>query len=98
MATINAKDKLEDLNLNLTDYDEIVIGSPIWNARLSSPINTIFHELDFSNKKLTFLFYSGSGAGPKAVKKVLSKYPNAKIIFLKEPQKHKEELKKIKNI
>lgn len=94
-ASINYRDKLKEFNYNISDYDEIYIGSPIWNARLSSPINTVIDNLEVEKRPLTFVLYSGSGTSPKATVKIKEKFPDAKIIDLKEPKKNKEELKKL---
>ena len=80
---------------NTGNGDRIIIGSPIWNGRFSSPINTVLSKLDLTNKEVTFLFYSGSGEGKHALKRVNKEYPNAKTLILKEPKKHKDELKKL---
>ena len=95
LAGIKHKDKLVDFDENIEEYDEIVIGSPIWNGRFSTPINTVLSKLNLKDKKVTFLFYSGSGEGEKAVKRVKKEYPEARIFILKEPKKHPEELSKI---
>ena len=87
---IKYEDKLIDFNNNIKEYDEIIIGTPIWNSRLSSPINTVLKTIDFKDKKVSFILYSGSGKSTEIINK---KYPNAKIIDLKEPKKNKEELK-----
>ena len=93
-ALINYKDKIEKLNINLNDYDEIIVGSPIWNARVSSPINTLLDSIE-KDKKVSFIFWSGSGTSPAATKKLRLEYPSSKIIDLKEPKSNNNELKKI---
>ncbi len=98
LAGTKHKDKLEGFDENIEEYDEIIIGSPIWNARVSSPINTVLSKLDLKEKELSFVFYAGSGEGKKALKRINKEYPNAKIIFLKEPKKNPEELKKLKEL
>ena len=97
-AGIHYQDPLVDFYSDVTLYDEIVIGSPIWNARFSSPINTVLEKLNLTNKNLTFVLYSGSGKSPKATQKIHENYPNAKIIDLQEPKKNKEELKKLEEL
>ena len=82
-------------NLILIDYDKIVIGSPIWNDRISAPINSVLSLLDLKDKDLSFVFYSASGKGNHAIEKVKNLY-GAKSIILKEPKTNKEELKKLK--
>ena len=94
-AGINKKPKLINYNNDVKEYDEIYIGSPIWNGRLSCPINTVLKETNLENKKISFILYSGSGEAKHAVKRINKLYPNSKIIILKEPKKYNEELKKI---
>ena len=94
-AGTNKKDKLIDFNTDISNYDEIVIGSPVWFDRVSPPVNTVLKELDLSGKKISFIFYSGSGEANKASEKVKAL---GNIIILKEPKKHKEELNKINEL
>lgn len=94
LAGFNHKAKLKNFNYDIKDYDEVVIGSPIWNGKFACPINTLLSKLDLNNKKLTFVLYSGGGSAPKAIKKINKKY-DAKIIELKEPKKYPDNLKKL---
>ena len=94
-ALIGKKAKLINYDNDVSNYDEIIIGSPIWNSRLTPPINTVLKNTDLTNKKVTFILYSGSGFGKKATKKLSKKYPTSKIINIKEPKKYNEELKKL---
>jgi len=91
-AAIAYKDKLDGFNSDIDDYDEIIIGSPIWNSRLSSPINTVLDKLKLDDKKLTFILYSGSGLSKAASKRIKKEYPNAKIIDIKNPLRNKEDM------
>lgn len=93
---INYKEKIIDFDYNIDDYKEIVIGSPVWNDRLCSPVSTLLNEIDFKDKKLSFILYSGSGECKEGVSYIVNKYPEAKITILKEPLKYNNELDKIK--
>ncbi len=75
-----------------------MIGSPVWNGRLSCPINTVLAETDLKGKSLTFLLYSGSGDAPKAVRQIRERFPDAGIIHLKEPKSHPEEQSKLEQL
>ena len=90
-ATIGSSPKLSEYVKNIEDFDEVYIGSPIWNARLATPTNTLLKELNLEGKKITFVLYSGSGTSKGATKKISKLYPEARIINLKEPLKYKEE-------
>ena len=94
-ATKNIKDELLPYNKDISIYDEILIGTPIWADRLSSPINQLLTELDFTNKKVSFLFYSGSGEAKEATNQVNQLFDNPNILILQEPMKHKHELDKL---
>ena len=94
-AGMNKKAKLKPFDQDISMYDEIVIGSPIWNARFSPALNGLLATLDFSMKKLSFVFCSGSGEGQKAVERLQKEYSDATYTFLKEPKKYPEELKKL---
>ena len=95
LAALKAKSKLQEFDQNIEDFEEIYIGSPIWNGALSSPINTVLSLLDLKDKKVTFILSAGSGEGKKALKRITKEYPDAKVIFLKEPKKYPEELDKV---
>ena len=90
-ATIGSSPKLSEYVKNIEDFDDVYIGSPIWNARFATPTNTLLKELKLEGKKVTFVLYSGSGTSKGATKKISKLYPEARIINLKEPLKYKEE-------
>ena len=95
LAGINHKAKLINFNNSVEEYDEIIIGSPIWNGKLSCAINSVLDELNLEDKEVKFVLYSGSGAAPKAEKLIKETYKDSEIINLKEPKKNKQELEKI---
>ncbi len=98
LAGINHKDKLVGFDSNIDGYDRIIIGSPIWNGKFSSPINTVLSELNLKEKEVVFVFCSGSGEGEKALKRINKEYPGSKVVFLKEPKKHTDEFKKLDDL
>ena len=95
LAGLAIKSKLKEYDHNIEAYDEIIIGSPIWNGRFSSPLNRLLKDIDFKDKNIKFIFTAGSSEGKHALKKANKLYPNAECVFLKEPKKYNEELKKI---
>ena len=95
LAGLGVKSKLKEYDRNIEGYDEIIIGSPIWNGRFSSPLNRLLKEVDFKGKKIRFVFTAGSGEGKHALEKASKLYPGVECIFLKEPKKYPQELEKI---
>ena len=95
-AAIKKKAKLKEFDYDISAYDEVIIGSPIWNGRFPPAINTILANLKIDSQSLSFILYSGSGTAPKAIKRINKEYKNSQYIVLKEPKKYPEELEKIK--
>ena len=94
-AATGKRPKLKDFDTNLDGYDEVVIGSPIWFDRLAAPTTTMLDKLDLSNKKVSFILYSGGGTNINGNKKINELFKDAKITELKQPKYHPEELKKL---
>lgn len=89
---------LKEYDADVSAYDEIVIGSPVWNARLSCPINTVLRETDLKDKKVTFVLYSGSGAAKKAEEQIRAIVPGAAIVHIKEPKENPEMPERLLNL
>ncbi len=94
----NYCEPLKNYDADVSAYDEIVIGSPIWNGRLSCPINTALKETVFDGKKLTFVLYSGSGDAPKATVKLKERFKDAQILHLREPKKNPDALYRLSDL
>ena len=95
-AGIDKKEKLSGFDPDLSGYDAVVIGSPVWNGRISPPVNTVISSLDLTGKDVSFVLYAGGGEAPKAVEKLSALFPGAPVTVLKEPKKYPEELEKLK--
>lgn len=96
-SSFNKKDKLINFDNDISSYDKIVIGSPIWNDRISAPINGVLDLVDLNNKNVEFVLYSASGEANNAKDRIKALY-NKDAIILKEPKKNREELLKLKDI
>ena len=95
-AMTEKKDPLQDFDSNITKYDKIVIGSPVWDDRLAPATNAILDKLDLKDKNVSFILYSGSGQAQKAIEKIQGLY-NKEPVILKAPKKYPQELAKLKN-
>ena len=97
-AATGKRPKLKEFDTNIDKYDEVIIGSPIWFDRLAAPTNTMLDKLDLSNKKVSFILYSGGGTNINGNKQINELFKDAKIVELKQPKHHKEELDKLKEL
>ena len=61
-ATRNKETKIEKTQKLPKDYDLIVVGTPVWNSRVTPAIRTYLKGQDFSGKKVS-IFSTNEGRG-----------------------------------
>ena len=84
---------LEPLKYNAGDYDNIIIGFPIWAGSYPPAIASYIKEHAFTGKKVCVIACSAGGNCAKAVKKLEDNLPGnsfGKILSLTDPSKDKE--------
>ena len=55
---------LQDNAPNISEYDIIFLGSPVWANHLSQPVKSFLDKYDLSGKKvIPFVSHSGGGRG-----------------------------------
>jgi flavodoxin len=60
----NARPGIANPRTSISDYDTVLVGSPIWNNRAPMIMSTFVESLDFSGKTLyPFGTYAVSGLG-----------------------------------
>ena len=91
LAGIGYKAKILEIDVDLSEFEKIVVGSPIWNARVSCPVNTVLDMLKDRRDGIDFVFYSGSGNAEKATSNMKEKYPDSKVLSLKQPVDNREQ-------
>ena len=68
-------------DIDITPYDEIFLGFPIWWYVAPTIINSFLEAYDFSNKKIIPFATSGSsGFGKDTVKELAPSAPGAEIV------------------
>lgn len=82
-STLEMKDKssrpeIIKGDLDVSNYDEILIGYPVWWYTAPTIINTFLEAYDFSNKKI-ILWATSGGSGLGRAKDDLSKSTNPEI-------------------
>ena len=66
--------------LNLSEYDSIVLGFPIWWYVAPTIINTFLESYDFSGKKITLFATSGGSGFGNTVQELRNSAPDAHIV------------------
>ena len=79
-ATTEKETEIGEMKKVPSDYDLIVVGTPVWNSRPSSPIRTYLSRNDLSGKKVA-IFCTKDGEGEaKAIERTKSLIPNANFV------------------
>jgi flavodoxin len=79
-ATRNKETKIEKTQKLPKDYDLIVVGTPVWNSRLTPAIRTYLKKNDLSEMKVA-IFSTNEGRGnEKTLAMIRSLIPRGNII------------------
>ena len=70
--------ELMPYSTNIEDYDEIVLGSPIWNGKGVPAVNAFLKDEDTAKKVTALFFLSAGGDTEKGLKAITNKLPNLK--------------------
>ena len=72
--------EIQPLNVDVTQYDVIFLGYPIWFGTYAPPVITFLNQVDLSGKKLVPFCTFGSGGLESSVKDLAEAEPNAEIL------------------
>ncbi|GAA0178039.1 flavodoxin [Clostridium sediminicola] len=68
---------IQEIHVNINDYDKIIIGTPVWASRIATPVLE-FIKKQKNNIKEYSLFYTQGGPGDNKIESQLDKYLNTK--------------------
>jgi flavodoxin len=105
-ATFGEMPAIEDININLEEYDTLVIGTPIWAGTMTPPVLTFLHDNKIIDKKIILVTTCGGGGSEKAVEKMKEFLSGSNVIdainFVNPLQNQNEEfqnkIEKIKEL
>lgn len=72
--------EIEDKDANISEYDEIILGFPIWWYVAPTIVNTFLEKFDFSGKKVVLFATSGGSGFGNTVKELQPSAPNTEIV------------------
>ena len=80
MSDHNSRPEIADKNANISEYDMIYLGFPIWWYIAPTIINTFLESYDFSGKKIILFATSGGSGFGKTVQNLQLSAADCKII------------------
>ena len=72
--------EIQPIKADLSAYDIIFLGYPIWFGTYAPPVNAFLNQADLSGKKVVPFCTFGSGGLESSVKDLAEKQPNAEIL------------------
>ena len=72
--------EIQPIQADLSAYDIIFLGYPIWFGTYAPPVNAFLNQVDLSGKKVVPFCTFGSGGLESSVKDLAEKQPNAEIL------------------
>ena len=72
--------EIKPIAADLSKYDVVFIGYPIWFGTYAPPVATLLNQVDLSGKKVVPFCTFGSGGLETSVKDLASKQPKAEIL------------------
>ncbi len=79
MADKTIRPELADTDAHIENYDEILVGFPIWWYVAPTIINTFLEAYDFSGKKIVLFATSGGSGFGNTVRELEPSAPGAQI-------------------
>ena len=79
MADKNSRPAILDTITDISVYETIYVGFPIWWYTAPTIINTFFESFDYSGKTIYLFATSGGSSIDKAVKDLKATYPDINI-------------------
>ena len=73
----------------------MVIGSPIWNDRLSTPINTVLSQFNFDKVMTKFILYPAGEGTNKSLTQLEKLGFEQKPIIYSNPLKNQDKINEI---
>ena len=95
LAMKKAKTPIQQIDIQLKEDDEVIIGSPIWNDRLSTPINTVLASLDLNKNTTRFILYPAGNKTKKSLIQIAKLGYVLPPLMIQYPLKYQEQAVKL---
>ncbi|MBR2283757.1 MAG: flavodoxin [Ruminococcus sp.] len=80
MRDHSSRPEIEPASVDITEYDTVYIGFPVWWYIAPTIINTFLESADFSGKRIILFATSGSSGFGKTVQNLTGSAPDAEIV------------------
>lgn len=92
-ALFHHKSKLKKERFDLSAYDRIILGTPVWNARTAPAMNAFLKKNSLIGKEIALVLISGSGDAQKCEASFRKRFALVSVLSLKEPLSNQDATK-----
>ena len=99
-STFNMTPKIKGVPSNIDEYEEIIVGGPIWAGKIAAPINTFIKKYHIAEKVTAVFTCSGGGDNDKCIALLEKILPNMKANVPLADRSHNtavDNIEKLKN-
>lgn len=89
-AMAGKREPIKEINLSLKNEDLVIVGSPIWNDRLSTPILSALDKLDLNKETTKFILYPAGLTTEKSKAQIAKFGFKAEALVVPYPKKYME--------
>lgn len=79
-ASFKRRPKLSELPVAFSNYDNIVLGAPVWAGTIASPMSAFLHTTDLAGKNVALFALSGGGDVKKAMQSIKEALRTSRIV------------------
>ena len=80
MQDVSSRPEIKENNLNIQEYDTIILGFPVWWYKAPTIVNTFIEKNDLKNKKIYIFVTSGSSGVESSLDNLKNEYPELNFI------------------
>ena len=97
-STLNITPAIKPLNKDLSKYDLVIIGTPVWASKMAPPVRSFMKAHDLTGKKVALFctYRGGAGRCTKGMKQVTNGNVVAESGFKMLPSTETESIEKAK--
>ena len=89
-VAFNRIPELKPIDIDINAYDEIILGSPIWNSKGVPAVNAFLKDENAAAKVTSLFFSSGGGKVEKGLAAITKLLPNLKNTTSLLDRKHED--------
>lgn len=78
-AMFGMKPEIEEMEIDISAYDEVIIGTPVWAGKNAPALNTFLKNVSVRRKVSAVFTFSGGGDNDKCIAVLKKKLPNLKF-------------------